>query len=108
MGSGSPNTHVAAGVPFNVPVVFTMGERVAFQDGTALQLTGIGDSRCKPDVQCIWAGELSPEFVLYDTDLTSQAFMLGTVRTRRATVKDKVVVLQDATNERVTVIVSKE
>jgi hypothetical protein len=43
---------------FNIPTVLRTGETVTFTDGLAVTLFKIEDSRCKPDVQCIWAGEL--------------------------------------------------
>jgi hypothetical protein len=51
----TPATNFAKfGANINVKV----GESTTFSDGLKVKLNKISDSRCKPDVQCIWAGEL--------------------------------------------------
>lgn len=102
--SGASRTAVA----FDTPATFAIGESITFQDGIVLKLTAINDSRCKPDVQCIWAGELSPVFVLYDVNQSSQEFTLGTVRTAKVTVKNYLITLKNATTDQVTITVSKK
>mgnify|MGYP001611264264 CR=1 len=54
------------GTAFGTPTTFTIGQTITFADGLKVTLVEINDSRCKPDVQCIWAGELSPLFRLTD------------------------------------------
>lgn len=45
---------------FDTEVQLGIGESVRLPDDLSLTLLQIDDSRCKPDVQCIWAGELAP------------------------------------------------
>jgi len=104
----SPVKQPSATTSFNAAATFSIGESTTFQDGMKLTLKAINDSRCKPGVQCIWAGELSPVFMLYDTDQSSQEVFLGTSRTPSVTVKSYVITLIDATTEQATVSVSKK
>ena len=60
-----------------------VGETTILADGATVMLKEINDSRCKPGVQCIWAGELSPLFVLNTGDKTAEV-RLGTVRAKSA------------------------
>ncbi len=49
---------VADGRPF----ILTAGEQATFADGTVLAFWRvIDDSRCRPDVRCIWAGRADVE-----------------------------------------------
>src|SRR5688572_22663536 len=57
-----------ASAAFNTSATFSIGESMTFADGMKLTLTAINDSRCKPGVQCIWEGELSPAFMFYGAD----------------------------------------
>lgn len=41
-----------------------VGEATVFEDGLLLKLEGIADSRCRPGLVCVWAGELSPQLRL--------------------------------------------
>ncbi len=52
-GVGDP---VALGTAFTLAI----GEKQKLVTGMTVTLVTINDSRCKPDVQCIWEGELSP------------------------------------------------
>ncbi|HTK59579.1 MAG TPA: hypothetical protein VL283_00065 [Candidatus Baltobacteraceae bacterium] len=40
-------------------VTLRKGETKTFESRLEVTLTAIEDSRCKPDVQCVWAGELA-------------------------------------------------
>jgi hypothetical protein len=44
--------------------------------GVALAFDSVNDSRCPPDVQCIWAGTLSYQFAL-KTPESAEVFTLG-------------------------------
>lgn len=103
-----PPTQTPSTAAFNASVTFSIGESVTFQDGMKLTLTTINDSRCPADVQCIWAGELSPVFMFYDVDQTSQEVILGTSRTTSTTVKNYTITLNGATTEQATIMVSKK
>lgn len=67
---------------FDTKLSFVPKQTLTFSDGLRVTLNTINDSRCKPDVQCIWAGELAPEFSVTDGKLgTSVSTLnLGTVR----------------------------
>jgi hypothetical protein len=45
--------------PVSGTVTLNKGETTTYEDRLEITLTAIEDSRCKPDVQCIWAGELA-------------------------------------------------
>ena len=72
------------------------GERVNLQEGQCvtmpdrlmITLRTINDSRCKPDVQCIWAGELAGHFYLTGGALEKNAYemVLGTTTNPNAIV----------------------
>ncbi len=47
-------------VKFGQKFTLTTGDTVFLPDDLEVKLAEITDSRCKPGVQCIWAGELSP------------------------------------------------
>jgi hypothetical protein len=51
-----------------------------FEDGLQVTLMKIDDSRCPKDVQCIWAGELSPTLKIENIDKADSAkeLLLGT------------------------------
>jgi hypothetical protein len=44
--------------------------------GIALAYDSVSDSRCPPDVQCMWAGQLSYQFALKTPD-SAEVFSLG-------------------------------
>jgi len=63
---------------FDRPVEFSIGESVRFGE-LELTLFSIDDSRCKPEVQCIWAGELAANFtVTLGGQSLSRTLRLGT------------------------------
>lgn len=107
--TNAPSSEVpAATAAFGASVTFSVGESITFQDGIVLKLTAINDSRCPSDVQCIWAGELSPAFVFYDVAGTSQEFSLGTARTAQVTIQNHMISLISATTEQATITMSKK
>lgn len=58
--ASKPSPHEDAAMPDRAPQTLTLGigERAALADGshlTYLQL--VNDSRCPPDVRCVWAGD---------------------------------------------------
>jgi len=55
------------------------GERVALADhGSLRYLRVLADSRCQPDVQCIWAGDAEVAFEWTPAGGTAQGFSLHT------------------------------
>ena len=82
---------------------------VAFEDDLKVTLKEINDSRCKPDVECIWAGELAPLLSVtggsYGTEV--KEVRLGTTNNKTATIGDYSFTLESASVSEITVVVSK-
>ncbi len=74
-------------------------EQKKYTTGITVSLTTISDSRCKPGVQCIWAGELAPEFVISGGPFgtTGTPIILGTTRNTTLTRNGFVFTLVSAT-----------
>ncbi len=51
---------VSSVAKFDTNISMEIGNKITFPDTLVVELENIEDSLCKPDVQCIWAGELSP------------------------------------------------
>jgi hypothetical protein len=94
-------------VQFGEAVTLQMNQTRAVQGGLQVTLIGIADSRCKPDVQCIWAGELSPKLRLDLPNGTSEELTLGTMRATTADAAGYHFELKDATETSATVVISK-
>ena len=74
----------AQGKPFGSVVRLGLNQTVTYSDGLKVTLIDIGDSRCPAGVQCVWAGELSPEFRLSGGRFGAErTVILGTVRSPR-------------------------
>lgn len=103
----APEANIAQ---FNNPVTVTTQHPVTFTDGLKLTLNTINDSRCKPDVQCIWAGELAPEFSATGGALGKAVFMLnlGTVRSSTTTQGPYTFTLIGATEKTMIITVIKK
>jgi hypothetical protein len=78
-----PPTIKPTGSPFGHPEQFKIGNTKFFIDGMTATLTSIRDSRCQPETECIWSGELQSVFNIKGGSLTNESeIMLGSVRTR--------------------------
>ena len=89
---------------FGKKVILQKGTIVVLSDGLKVSLKDINDSRCKPDVECIWAGELSATLYAYDGKFDSrQEIHLGTVKNKTITIGGYVFTLLDASTESVTI-----
>jgi hypothetical protein len=99
-------TNEPCATPFDKTVSVNVGEKVTFADGLTLKLQKINDSRCKPDVQCIWQGELSAVFVATFPDASSSEITIGTVMKKSVTSKGYNFTLQSATEKSVSMRVS--
>ena len=101
---------VAQEVEFGNPVEFAIGEQVKFSDGLTATLVEINDSRCKPDVVCIWAGELSPLLQITGGNAGKplKEVRLGTERTASVTENGYTFTLQTASPTTATIVVSEE
>jgi hypothetical protein len=84
-----------ANADFGTAQTVAVGSTLAYPDGLDVRLVRIDDSRCKPNVQCIWAGELAPLLSLRGGALgaDTREVQLGTARTERAQVGAYLVVL---------------
>jgi hypothetical protein len=85
---GTVPTPIARSGEFGVAQAYAVGETRVFEDGLAVTLVRIDDSRCQPNVQCIWAGELAPAWQLRGGELgdAARAVSLGTERNHAAQV----------------------
>lgn len=94
---------------FDRAVTLKINDTKTFSDGLKLTLTEINDSRCAPDVQCIWAGELSPLFVVTGGNVgaTPKEVRLGTTNNQSVTLSGYTFTLKDATPTEATIVVSK-
>ncbi len=72
------------GQSFQAAAMYEIGTMIKYEDGLTVRLQEINDSRCKPGVVCIWAGELSPLFTATGGLLgdESKEVRLGTERGR--------------------------
>ena len=87
VGCATVSTHDDASTDAVVDgAAFTMqpGAQVALADGSNLRyLRVLEDSRCKPDVQCIWAGDAEVAFQWTPSAGTPQDFSLHTGKAPR-------------------------
>lgn len=99
------------GIPsaeFDSTISFKLNDSRAFPDGLVVSLKEINDSRCKPDVECIWAGELVGTFVLNGSTSTSPIeIRLGTASNKSVTKNEYKFTLVSATESELKVIVEK-
>ncbi len=107
IGSGNPDSQTVT-AEFNKPVVMRVNDKVAFGDGLVLGIKEINDSRCKPDVVCIWQGELAAVLTLSNGKFasSSEEIRLGTVNNKSVSSKGYIFSLESATENSVTIIVS--
>ncbi|MBP6866188.1 MAG: hypothetical protein KBC12_01440 [Candidatus Pacebacteria bacterium] len=104
-------TPVATQKEFNTSLTYKIGDSVVFSDGLKVTLKEINDSRCKPDVQCIWAGELAVVLDVNGGDyfFGPEEIQLGTTNNKTKTVGKGgayTFSLQKATETTATILVS--
>ena len=93
---------------FDIPVLLNSGDKITFTNGLNITLRGITDSRCKPDVQCIWAGEIEIELAVIGGGINpSQTTKLGTVVKKSAALGDYIFTLIAATETSATITVTR-
>jgi hypothetical protein len=69
----------AATVADAAPFTLRPGERAVLADASSLQYVRlVNDSRCAPDVQCVWAGDAIVAFLWTPANGTAQEFELHT------------------------------
>jgi len=97
-------------VLFNSAVTFQINESFKFPDGLSVILLEINDSRCKPGVVCIWAGELSPVFSLVFGNVgeIEQEIRLGDSTAKQLVQNNYIFLLNNATENAATITVSNE
>jgi hypothetical protein len=97
-------------IVFGTAVTLSVGGTASFQDGLSVTLAKIDDSRCPPDVVCIWQGELSATFRARGGKLGDEAreLVLGTVRGTVAALDGYEFTLRDATPASATFVVSED
>ncbi len=96
------------GSPFGHPQNYTIGSRVFYLDGLTVTLVRIDDSRCKPGMVCIWAGELAPVFSVTGGSIGTavREIQLGTVTNSTRTSAEYTFTLATTTESRTALIVS--
>ena len=93
---------------FNQPILLNIDQSITFIDGLNLKLKSIDDSRCKPEVVCVWQGELSALFVPSSIDNSIFGEVrLGTVKNVSVTLNGYIFTLKSATENTATIVVSK-
>ncbi len=99
----------SSSISFDSPVTLHPHEKIIFSDGLEVTLQEINDSRCKPDVQCIWAGELSAFLSITNGTLGTdeREMYLGTINNTSRTLYGYVFTLVNATTTDATIIISK-
>jgi hypothetical protein len=96
-----------AHAPFGSRQVFHVGHSVTYADGLVVVLDIINDSRCKPNVQCIWAGELAPQLTVRGSKIgASQTVSLGTQRNTKRMIAGYELALLDASTDAATLMVT--
>lgn len=91
---------------FDKTVTLRVNDKVTFSDGLSVVLKEINDSRCKPNVQCIWAGELSGKFSVYGGRISVPAeITLGTINNQSVTLGGYVFSLKSATETSISIAV---
>ena len=99
---------ISRNADFGNAETFVAGETRTYDDGLRITLDRIDDSRCKPDVQCVWAGELAPQLTLRGGALAgAQTVSLGTTRTKQAQVGTYSLTLDSATERSARIIVTR-
>lgn len=95
---------------FNSEVVFQVSESITFPDGLSVTLLKIDDSRCKPEVVCFWAGELSPVFTAAygNIKVAQQEIRLGEVTAKQLIDSGYIFSLNNATETSATITIDKQ
>jgi hypothetical protein len=93
---------------FGIETTVVVGMTVRYPDGLTAKLEKIDDSRCPPDVQCIWQGELAATLLLEGGDVgASTQLVLGTVRAPESSLAGYAFALQSAEATSIGLVVTK-
>ncbi len=95
---------------FGSSTTLQIGEQARFDDDLVLTLVEINDSRCKTGVTCIWAGELSPMFLITGGNVGGSLaqIRLGTTTATTSTKTGYKFTLESATETTATLKVTKD
>ena len=95
-------------VEFGKAISLKLNDEVAFPDGLTVILKEINDSRCPEGMQCFWMGEISGLFAFSGGALTApKEIRLGTVNKRSVSWKSYNFSLKDATENSITIEITK-
>jgi hypothetical protein len=73
------STGAADGAPAGGTITLAPRQQIPLQGNATLTYDSFSDSRCPPEVKCIWAGELVYRFTLV-TPKASESFALGSAK----------------------------
>jgi hypothetical protein len=93
---------------FGKAITLKLNGKINFSDGLKVILTVIDDSRCKPNVQCIWAGELALVLEVSGGKISDPGEIhLGTTNNKSVTVQGYTFSLKSAAESSATIVVVK-
>lgn len=94
---------------FDTEVTMRIKGRATYSDGFIVDVEAIDDSRCKPGVQCIWAGEITVLLRVTGGTLgtTTKEVRLGTTNNKMVTIPGYEITLSGATTAEGTLVVTK-
>ena len=94
---------------FDTEMTMRISGRATFSDGFTVDVKEINDSRCKPEVQCVWAGEIGTLLLVTGGSLgtTTREVRLGTTNNKLIIIPGYEITLSGATTADVTLVVTK-
>ena len=109
LSTGTPQTDdKEVAFQYGTNIVLKVGETASFADGLRVELSTINDSRCSPDVVCIWAGELGATLRMQVGDGASEELILGTTTMPTNSALGYTVTLIDVTETAATILVTND
>jgi hypothetical protein len=105
--STTTTTVTAKPLKLGTSVSFALNDVRALPDNSTISLDTIADSRCKPGVQCIWAGEFGTVWTVNRNGRTG-SFNLSTVRTPSITQNGYTYALGNTTETSASLTVTNE
>lgn len=101
-----PHQGVDVSANYGQNVTLEIDDTATYNDDLTVHLKAINDSRCPPDVACIWAGELSATLEMKTSDGTSEETTVGTLTKPSTTVLGYEVQLVTITETSATIVVN--
>ena len=94
---------------FGKAIILKLNDKITFSDGLKVALTFVDDSRCKPHVECIWAGELAAVLEVSGGKISNPGEVhLGTLNNKSVSVEGYTFSLKNATTTSATIEVVKK